>query len=472
MRKLLCIFLFPLVVNAQNQNNWLSVDAISGLKQLYAYQKIKCSALNAGEQVYLNACRCFLDYVRNDDMAYIAAFENERDRLLKLSKKDGKAELMLINLGVQNGLLKLMDGDDIGGAYVFYKSYKAFYNLDSNSCNALEHQKLNALFQIFAAQVSLNKGWVSWLLGVEGDESYGFQQLESYLQQCRLSEGLYVEALVLWAYCKLKFSSCTDDEFRWLMGEVQSCDSPLLTFVTVQNAIKLHRGDDALKLIQDKNLSGRRHFALLNYIEGQILLNDMNEQGEVRIAGFLNDYKGSSYKADAMFRLARFYHVRERVQERDSILSLMTRLDRLPTSFDKQAGKECLYLAKRPRELTITRFLFDGGHYKKALQVLGQVAVDDYPLFYQVEWWYRKGRIEQLLSNTVLALEAYDRVIELTTDDKRYMGPYAALYATRLMLCEGNKERAGYYLQKARKLNTGEYRHDISRQIEELVCDF
>lgn len=445
----------------------LSSHAMEELSDLYASHQNSKFNLSAEESSYLGAYSQFLDFIKDEQKDHITLFEEEIAALENLSESNtSQRDLMLINLQVQQGLLRLMNDDRLEGVYRIYKSYNAFELLDSSRYNALEFKKLKAMFLIFADQVESGNSFVSWLFGIEGNEELGFRQLKAYLKEVKPFEGLYIEGLVLFAYCKLKFSDLNDREFKWLLSEAGNFKSPLLTFVVLQNGIKLHYPKDELLSLLNMDEQKWLHFPLLYYLKGRILLDALNGEGELDLNRFLAQYQGNSYKTDALLRLARFKHIQGLNHQRDSLLTLIDQATALPTSMDRQADNEYLFLQERPLALSKARFLFDGGQYKKARMALEDATLDNYTAFYQVEWWYRLGRIEHKLLNTSAALEAYNKVIQLSDDDKRYYGPYAALFSARLVL--NNKVKANAYLEKARELNTGEYKRDITLEIEAL----
>jgi len=461
------ILIFDFVGLRAQQQPWLSSHAMVELSDIYVTTQNSKSNLSDEESAYLSAYAQFLSFIKDEQKDHINLFEEERSNLEGLSKSNNQqSDLMLINIQVQQGLLRLMNDDRLEGVYSIYKSYNAFESLDSSRYNALEYKKLNALFLIFADQVESGNSFVSWLFGIDGDEDLGFRQLKAYLQEVKPFEGLYVEGLVLFAYCKLKFSELNDLEFKWLLAEAANIKAPLLTFVVLQNGIKLHYPKDELLSIMNMDDQIWLNFPLLNYLKGRILLNVLNSDGEQALKLFLTQYQGYCYKTDAQLRLARFKHIQGLNHQRDSLLTLIEEASVLPTSIDRQAGNEYVFLKDRPLALSKARFLFDGGQYKKARMALDDAILENCPAFYRVEWWYRLGRIEHKLLNTSAALQAYNQVIQLSDEDKRYYGPYAALFSARLVL--NNKVKANYYLEKARELNTGEYKRDITLEIEAL----
>ncbi len=470
MKKIVSILLIilPAIVGAQNKA-WLSTQAQICLDKTYQFEYFETGSLDEDEIYYISAYHHFLQFVKDEDKNHLKSFEKEMNRLLKVAKvNNSKTTLMLVNLNVQLGLMQVMKGDQVTGVYTIYSAYKTFTGLDEAVCNSLEYQKLNGLFLILADQVQAQSSFMSWLLGIKGDEKLGFQLLHSYVTQNKHKAGLYSEGLLMMAYFKLQFDEMDQTDLRRLIQEGNRLQSPILSFVASLNAFK--NNQTALLKTSMQNWNDEfEEFPLLRYVKGRLLLNDLNSEGINELRRFITDSNGSAFKADANFRLARFFHMKGETDKRDAALNDIKQLKNISTALDKQAIAEMPYLRERPEVLTKTRFLFDNSDYLTVISLLNTVTVNSCSAFYQVEWWYRQARAEELLDNYDVALKLYDKVIALSVDDDRYYGPYSALFATHLSIVQGQRERANYYLNKAEELNTGEYKKEISIKIDDAL---
>ena len=356
----------------------------------------------------------------------------------------------------------------MSGIYSIYTAYKGFLSLNKDKCHGLEYQKLNGLFLIFADQVQAQNNFVSWLFGIEGDEQLGFQLLRSYLTQTKYHPGLHKEGLLILAYCGLQFSEFDQSELLQFKDEAERYQSPLMSFVIGMNAIKTNQTELFYNWVNTWSNAQLDSFPYLRYLKGRLLLNKLEDRGERELESYIELSEANSYKADAMFRIARFNHAKGDYSRRDVFIQKVHNQNIYATNFDKQALAEVDYLKGRPAALSKARFLFDSGDYLTTLSVLNTDSIDNYSSFYQVEWWYRLARTEQSLKRPDKAIYAYNKVIELAVEDSRYYGPYSALFAAQIYLEKNKKEKVLYYLKKAESLNSGEYKNDISLRIEAL----
>ena len=173
------------------------------------------------------------------------------------------------------------------------------------------------------------------------------------------------------------------------------------------------------------------------------------------------------FKADAYRYMSWYYLLRGEsalyLNYQDSIKTLSA----YPTSEDKQAKYET-ELSLQPDPLLLkSRLLFDSGMFQDAALVLENnsslIAGNS-----QLEYHYRLGRCYQYLKDTNKALFEYSIAIRLGSDNNRYFGPYAALYAAAICLDSNDLSQFNYFLNKASELNNGEYENSISMEIDRL----
>ncbi len=457
-----------LSISAQ-EKNWLSSQGCNALSSLYKYSTPAISELSNDEKHYLEAYAHFLAFIADENPVHTTNFSKSRDQLIGASNKDSqKQDLMAINLSVQYGLLQLMSGNEISGIYSIYRGYKDFMRIEEKLCNELEYIKLQALFLIFADQIESRNSVASWLFGIEGDEKKGFRLLRSYIRQVEGMGGLDVESQVLLAYCLLKFGEASDADIKHMLDQSKVFESPLLSFVSLMVAIKSRKSDEAIWLINDFREDEYKRFPLLFYAQGRLETNLLKVEGEANITAFLNTYKGQSYKADALLRLARLKHINGALSERDSILSLLAIVNPLPTAIDKQAAKEGESLVSYPICLLRARLQFDGGTYQAARLSLNQSECTVLNKCQSIEWNYRMARLEHLLQNYELAVLFYSKVLGDAKGDERYFGPYSALYAAQIAFQNNSLSEALLLIEQGRELNTGEYKHSVNRKLREL----
>ncbi|GEM_PF-6385886 len=462
------IFLLFISVFLNAQNLYLSDQEKIELQHIYSMQKpVKTNSS------FIQGYRTFLDFLTNEQKAQFNSFQDAYEAFENKLNDQPQEEFQYCNLSVQKALILWMTGNEFEGVRAFYKAFRIFKHLDE-STSELEFKKLSGLFEVLLAQVpDQYRFWMS-LIGMEGDAVKGFKLLEEYKRNVKGEPGLYTEALVMQGYLQLKFGKPDDAFVRDFISDAQRQEAPIITFIAASLAVKNRLNEKALELLSETNTLQFKQFPLLHYFNGRTKLNNLDETSMIAFNDFLCTFKGNSFRADALMRQAWWHHIDgSNVMARDSIMAVAVSIDTLPTSNDRQAIRELSDLENKPMGLLKARLFFDGGYYQEAKQALRNENSDVLSPFYQLEYYYRLGSINESLDRYEAAINSYKKVIELAANDERYYGPYAALKAAKLSLTHCNDTISSrHYIERAKSLNTGAYKRDIAQQIKTLESEY
>ena len=453
-------------IGLAQQENWLAEEALQQLDSIYCAEPIHVTNLDL-ESIYISAYNNFICYQaferKNDANSFYSGYAKYSEAC-DLSNKD---QLMLVNLSIQKALLLWMQGEEFEGARVFYKAHRIFKRIEATNFG-LEHKKLQALFDIFLAQIPEQHQFFASLFGLEGDAEEGFSQLNQYLIEVKEEPGLYLEALVLYGYCQLKFGEPTEQNVVDYMACSEKCNSPIIAFIASSLALKNRLGEMALRLCADLPNAHYHKFPLLFYQKGRVLLNALDSTSISAFARFHEQYKGHSFKVDALMREAWYNHIKGEEAARDKAISKAKEQTIWPTSIDKQAKVELLTIHEEPVGLLKARLLYDGGYYSAAMHIINQTDCSLLSKYYQAEFYYRSARIFQAIGRTEEAITQYKATVALCKADERYIGPYAAIELVKYYTMNDHIEEAIEYLDSAVQLNTGQYKSDIQNILEQL----
>lgn len=464
-RIILVILCCPFMSAVAQTDTWLSEGGRQNLRNIYCYQAIEADACTAFELQYLQAYQLFLNYQASEKDELADKFNIALDRFMNIDDTSYTMQCMKVNLLIQATLIYWNREEFTYGARSFYKGYRIFKSIKNKGD---EHLKLEALFNVFLAQIPEQYQFLSSILGIEGDELDGFAQLENYTRSIKDTPGLFEEGMVLYGYCQLKFGAPSEYNVLKIMEVSKEHESPIFAFVASSLALKLRLGEEAYHLCNSLPNSLYQQFPLLYYQKGRILLNKLDEQTLEAFSQFNALYGGNSFKADVRMRQAWWYHANANISARDSVIDLAKQILYFPTSNDKQAKNELQTLKEYPKELLKVRLLFDGGNNHQALSTLDAIKKDALTNYYRAEYYYRYARVNQALNKPNIAIDAYWQVIILCNDDDRYIGPYAALKAAALSKGKGEIGTANKLIDIAEELNTGQYKGDIKLKIAKL----
>ncbi|WP_430811723.1 MULTISPECIES: hypothetical protein [unclassified Carboxylicivirga] len=420
------------------------------------------------EEDYLHLYALFIAYQGSENHYLALEFTKALDAFEQRYNEKPRYSLMHSTLLIQQSLLHWSLGAFTEGARNFYRAHRQFSNI-KQSPYPIQYNKLKGLFEVLFSRIPRQFRFWAGLLGMKGDNDKGFTLLSNNTKACRKLKGEYLEARVLLNYCQLKFGEPDTSFIQEQIRQTDAAESPLLTFVLASLTFSHRMGDEGLSLLDSCPATAFEYFPLLHYARGRLLLNAQNKDGIHDLKRFAQLYTGQSFQTDALLRRARWHHLNEQATMRDSLITRIKKATQLPTSNDKQAKREAESLAQTPPKLLQARLLYDGGYYQQAQTRLTQNNSNALTNYYRAEHYYRSAQIEQQLSHFATALSHYDRVIALTGDDTRYIGPYSALEAAKIHLhIYHNTTACLHYLQQAEALNTGAYKKSIAQKIVDL----
>ena len=469
---LFCGVLMSSVLVAQT-DGILSPEGRECLNQIYhPRQEQRQYDLKASEYLYLTAYRYFIEFISFEQDSSATHFMDVYERVsdIRSAQKNQTTQLMLVNLSIQKGLIQWMRNEQFAGTFSFINGHRLLKENFSKPSLQPEVKKLRALYLILIYQLPDYVMNGANLFGFQGDRSEGFRELQAYLMHCEGKEGIYSEALVLYGYCLLKFSSHDNDQMDPFINKARLNESPLLTFVSASVSIKKRDGVTTRVLLDELQPEMFGHFPLLYHLKGKTELNNLTDECEASLTRFLNHYPGMSFKADAHLRLASLYRLRNDSCKMSEQMDMLQAMDAYPTSSDKQSLRESYELKNKPVVLIKARLLFDDGQTNDCIKLLE--TIDHFLLsdFYRAEWHYRLARALEAEKRYKDAVYHYEQVLPLTRVDDRYLGPYSALNAAKIYLeILSDSTSCKKMLQRAKELNTGQYKSDIKRKISELV---
>lgn len=470
--QLFFILLLSPSVWGQQSNRWLSAAATEALEQIYQSHAIPpIEFKKKTEQFYLSAYHSFIEYTtREQDSSarnFMMAFE--KLEVAYARQKDERTRLMLINLSVQKGLLHWMRQEPFAGTFSFMKGYRMHDKEIADPALQQEVNKIKALFLILIDQLPDFAVSGAGILGMEGDRETGFSMLNEYVHCCIGEPGLYVEAMVLYGYCLLKFSDGAGEVVDNYLEKASALNTPLVKYIAASLIIKKKDGQTARWFLNRLPKQAFEYFPLLYHLKGKVELNHLSDSAAITLHQFLQNYPGNSFKADAYLRLARYYRLKGNELKFQEQVSHLEKVDVFPTSADKQARDEITSLHDKPIVLIKARLLFDDGQNQACIDVLESATGHNNSVRDQIEWYYRLARAYNKQKRYNKAIYFYNQVISLSNDDERYFGPYSALFCAEIYLINKKDTAAcGQMLQVADKLNDGQYKADIKRKISRL----
>lgn len=391
---------------------------------------------------------------------YQSLFEKRKDRKTKLNSPD---DLFLqAELAVQWSFVYFKLGHEFDAALNLREAYSITSALRKRYPKYVAIKKTAALLEVIVGSVPEKYNWVLSLLNIKGSVEAGLKLFEDVHQSgSPLSlEADLLHALVL-CYI-IQQPQAALDAIETLQTEYK--DQPLILFLGASVAIKDSQGDRALAMLnklQQPQTSSRLNYA--DYLLGEVYLFKAEYLNSVSAyRAFLANYKGQNNIKDASYKIGICYWLNGNSNDAFSTFKQARNIGKEVTEGDKYAARSLAEDELPHPLLTKARYSTDGGYYDKARTILDSIKPADIPTVRdQVEFYYRKARLEHKLNQLERASSNYKKVIELNGSSPWYFAPNACLQLGYILMLGSDNVAAEEYFEMALSYKKHEYKNSI-----------
>lgn len=417
-----------------------------------------------------------------DDFLTILLTNDEQQ--YNLRKKNLDIRLSLLNKGPKNSpwyrYCKSSVNFQWAVLHIYFNSYLGAASEFRNSFLLLkENQKLfpnfkynlilSGLEEAIVGTVPDSYQWISKLLGMQGSVKGGTAKLVRFLNDdTEQTETLQNDAVFY--YCYVKFFLLSDRKEVWSYLNRHYPDvsnNLLLTFLISNLAVNDNKAALALQLMNDRN-KGKNYLPvpMFDYQSGLAALRLMDARTPVYLKRFLQTNKGKVFVKSALQKLSYYYLVLGDTlmaqQYRKAILNQGNTL----TDADKQAQRYATNNLPLPnKNLIAAELLCDGGNYKKALQSLTPLKPSELEdKEEQTAYFYRYGRIYQLMGNTKACLPFYKEAISIGQNLPGQFAARSALEIGHIYEDIGNKPMAIAFYRKCLNMDYKDFKANLDQK--------
>ncbi len=419
--------------------------------------RISDTALRA----YLAEYQSLMSYAVANNTTNFALYQKASDQALSAAEKHTYSNTLASNLYIHRCMVEMSQGNLVTSGIQFWRSYRAFKRGETLYASYDGQLMLRGIFNILLAQIPQKWQGLAGFFGFDkGNLELGFAQIADYRSRTKDTPGVCEEALLIsFANFFLSNDQRVDDELSLAM---QQSPSPIVTYAYLLSLGHQQQGEKARAILATLTPKQLASFPLLYHQKAKIALRQLHLDDCVAHADtFFNTYKGATCHSDA--RLLKAYAHLLAGRRQQALAEAQACVQMTPTSdLDKRTQADARRIPNEDTTLLRSRFHFEYGNFSAALHALdGYTPTADH----QIEYHFRLARALQMLSRTDEAKQHYDTLIALAAKDDRYFGPYSAIYMYEICLAQGDRTAAAAYVEKARKLNTGEYSKELDQRI-------
>jgi Tetratricopeptide repeat len=473
---------------------WMSHFAFA--HQYFGFTPTAKSALHHVFQLRFAEADVLLANMRKNDPENLIAdhIENYKD-VLTVFTTDNESTLNSLDALREARLNKLRQGDPrspyylytqaqlmlqwAGARFRFEQYFKAFSEASTGYKLLLENQKkfpdfmpnkmmLGFLHAVVGA-IPDSYRWAAQLFsGMNGTIAQGKTEMEAVLKYAKTNDFPYLDdATGLYALVLLHLANEPNEAWKLINNnQINPADNSLGAYMAAHVAMQTGRNDEAIKVLLNRPRGENYHpFPFLDHLLGVAKLNRLDKDAGKYFEAFIKQGKGVNYIKATFQKMAWCELLKGNMIGFRAYMRNCKLRGKTVQGNDKNALKEANSGAVPDILLLRARLLFDGGYYQNAHQLLKDKTADSFKdKKYQLEYYYRFGRISHRLRKIPEAINLYQTTIELGRNEPYYFACNAALQGG--LLCEEQKNftQACIFYDTCLSLDPDDYKNSLHMQ--------
>lgn len=402
---------------------------------------------------------------------YQNRFQARLEDNIKASTQD--YQFLIAEMHLQWAFVYLKFGHEFDAGARMREAYQIAEKCKRRNPKYLAIKKTVGLLEVIIGSVPEKYNWLLSVLGMHGSLAHGMHDLEAV----RISgDALAFEADMLYCLTQGFIFQKPDIAFTELKKILlQRPDNRLALFFASALAMKNSQSEEALNLLNhfSRNETSTTGTALYyaDYLKGEVYLQKADYQASIAsYRWFLNHYQGENYRKDAYYKIGLCYWLNGNVNDALSYFKDAKSEGKEASEADKSAARS-LAEKKLPNVmLSKARYAMDGGYYSESRALLNAVTDKDLPEKRdQVEYYYRKARLEHKTNQTEAAKMFYRQTIDMAEGENWYFAPNSCLQIGYILLAERNQAEAKKYFQKALTYKKHEYKNSIDSKAKSAL---
>jgi len=431
---------------------------------------------------YLDNIIDFLSIIcsENPDLFYTLK-SNKQKRIELLEKGNTQSpyyRYCLAEVYLQWATARIIFDEYLTAAYEINKAYKLLKKNNELFPYFTPNLKSLGILHALIGSIPDDYKWIMSIIGFEGTIEQGVNQLAIVLKSSLINDSykhLSAETLFYLAYVSLNLNNDRDDVIN-IIKFVES-DKTINDFVKTSALVNFcvanmylrtkYNSDKAIQILSDFNpCKNCFSFTYRYYANGLARLNRLDKNADAYFNIFLTENNGLNFIKSCYQKLAWHCLIN------NDTLGYYKNMGKVKTMGNNKSEDDIQALAEAESNeipniiLLKARLLFDGGYYKRAIDVLNTFDIKKPNTSNKdiLEYTYRRARIYHEYGDTTQAVFYYLKTIELGETDISYYAANACLNLGFIYEVQNNKDLAISYFKKAMSLNNTEYKYSINQK--------
>jgi tetratricopeptide (TPR) repeat protein len=473
-----CLFLLtqcqPLSLSAQqwsfDENTRKAYDLILNLQTERALELI--TEPSNAQEVYLVSLAQAIELLITEDAVrfqeYEDLFQVRLDAKIKSTQPD--YQFLMAEMHLQWAFVYLKFGHEFDAGAQLREAFIIAEKCRDKWPKYMAIRKTTGLIEVILGSVPEKYNWLLGLLGMQGSIVRGLADLEAVQNA---NDSFSFEAELLISLIQGFVFQKPEDALLGLKNILdQRPDNRLALFISSALAIKNSQSEMALAQLSTLD-TARNGMPLYyaDYLKGEVFLHKaeyLNALSAYR--SFINHYNGQNYIKDAYYKMGLCYWLNGNVNDALSLFKEARTQGKEASEADKSAARSLADKQLPNLILSKARFATDGGYYSQARTILVSITDKDLPARRdQVEYYYRKARLEHKSGNADAAKLFYRQTIDMAGDENWYFAPNACLQLGYIFEQERHTGEAENFFRKALTYKKHEYKNSIESKAKSAL---
>lgn len=355
--------------------------------------------------------------------------------------------------------------------WAFRDIRKAFLLLEENEKlfpDFLPNKRNLSLLKAMVGTIPDSYKWGVNILGMHGNLNKGMEELETILKKTKKEGNIFnQETLILYSYLMLHLQN--DAERAWYIlnnSGLRPQDGPLILFAFSNIALHTGRNDYVIKKLSETKFNYDHYpFYYLSFMLGSAKLNRLDEDSNIHLEFFLNNFNGINYLKQACQKLSWHYLIKGDLKKFSIYRNKTFSVGGVVVDEDKKALKDAEGKKEFHPLLLQARLLMDGGYYNQSLEVLKKMSLYSFSkTIDKIEYTYRYGRSLEELKLYNEALGQFSKTIDAGKNSPAYFACSAALHSGYIYEEMKMKDKAMEFYRICLTFSPQEYKSSLHQK--------
>lgn len=399
-------------------------------------------------------------------------YENVVYYCQKLPDDSPYKSYMLGEMDFERALIHIQNKNYWSAVWKIKSAYQKLSECVKKYPHFYEPYKTLGILHTMIGNIPRKYAWMVNILGFKGTVQQGEKELLLCIQKADLQQ---IESQLIYAYMCMNIYLKREKSLSIAIEmPKQYPESKYIATISALICTKLNHDEEGLSILNKLQHFDTSYldFAFTEYLMAEYALHKNDTYSAINYyKNYINKVKNSLFKADSYFKIGLCYELQGKRKEGIIYYQKSIAEPDSEQEEDKQAQKYAKNLLNKPlnaieMDLRIARHYADGGYYHKATaQIQGyQVHLSSYGYMEQIEWYYRRARIEHAQNVFQSAIEYYKKCVQITSPQSIWMQVYAWYYMGTIYEKQNNRIKAKECYEKALSYEDYEYQNSLERR--------